>query len=148
MRGVTRVALFTAEQSAVDALAGGSGEALRAVCRQRWFHLAGLGLRAFGGRGNKLLELGQEGLASGLELDLLKVALAVEHAVGQGLLVGERAQHAMLNGILRDEINDCARARLVLAPGAGDALFQLGGVPRQIAVDDHAGVLDRKSTRL
>src|ERR1035438_3417985 len=94
MRGVTRVALVTAEQSAVDALLCGSREAARAVRRQRWFHLTGLGLRTFGRRGNKLLELGQEGLASGLELDLLKVALAVEHAVGQGLLVGERAQHA------------------------------------------------------
>src|ERR1035441_5236287 len=141
MRGITRVALFAAKQRAVDALLCGSSEAARAVRRQRWFQLAGLGLRAVGRRSNELLELGQKGLASGLELDLLKVAHAVEHAVGQGLLVGERAQHAMLDGILRYEIDDCDGARLVLAPGAGDALFQLGGVPGQVAVDDDAGVL-------
>src|ERR1035441_4838069 len=120
MRGITRVALFAAKQCAVDALLCGSSEAARAVRRQRWFHLAGLGLRAFGGRGNKLLELGQEGLASALKLDLLKIADAVQHAVSQGLLVGERAQHAMLDGIFRDEIDDCDRARLVLAPAPGD----------------------------
>ena len=32
--------------------------------------------------------------------------------------------------------------RLVLAPGAGDALFELGRVPGQVAVDDDAGVLE------
>ena len=31
---------------------------------------------------------------------------------------------------------------LVLAPGAGDALFESGGVPGQVAVDDDAGVLE------
>ena len=31
--------------------------------------------------------------------------------------------------------------RLVFAPGAGDALFEPRGVPRQVAVDDDAGVL-------
>src|SRR5512137_485598 len=114
MRGVIRVALFTAEQRAVDALAGGSGEAARAVCRQRWLRLARRGF--FGRLGNKLLELGQEGLASALELDLLEVADAVEHAVGKGLLVGERVEHAVLDSLLRDEIDDRDRARLVLAP--------------------------------
>src|ERR1035441_5247123 len=119
MRGVIRVALFTAEQVAVDAFLGRSGESARAIGRQRWLRLARLGLRAVGGLGNELLQLGQESLPSGLELDCRKVTDAVEHAVGQGLLVRERAQHAVLDGLLRDEIDDRDRARLVLAPGAG-----------------------------
>jgi hypothetical protein len=63
VRGVIRVALFTAEQGAVDAFLGGSGEAARAVRRKRRFHLARLGFWAFGRCGNKLLEFGQEGTA-------------------------------------------------------------------------------------
>ncbi len=47
----------------------------------------------------------------------------------------------MLDGALRDEIDDRNGAGLVLAPGTGNALFELGRIPRQIAIDDHAGVL-------
>ena len=72
---------------------------------------------------------------------------AVEHAVGQGLLVGERVQHAVLDGVLGDQVDDRDRAGLVLAPGAGDALFELGRVPGQVAVDDDAGVLEVQARR-
>jgi hypothetical protein len=61
MRRVIRIVLFAAEQSAVDALLGGSSEAARAVGRQRWFDLARLRLRAVNRRGNELAEFGQEG---------------------------------------------------------------------------------------
>ena len=33
-------------------------------------------------------------------------------------------------------------ARLVLAPGAGDALLEAGRVPRQVEVDHHVGRLE------
>jgi hypothetical protein len=100
VRGIIRVALFAAEQRAVDTFLGGSGEAARAVSRQRWFYLARLRLCAIGGLGNELVQLGQEGLPTRLELDLLEVAHAIEHAVGEGLLVGKRAQHAVFDGLL------------------------------------------------
>ncbi len=66
----------------------------------------------------------------------------VQHAVGQRLLVGQRLQHAMLDRVFRDEIDDGDGAGLMFAPGAGDALFELGRIPRQIAIHDHAGVLE------
>ncbi len=85
---------------------GGGGEAARAVGRQRRFDFARLRLRAVGRRSDELLEFGQEGLPAGLELDLLEVALAVEHAVGQGLFVRERVQHAVLDGVFRHQVDD------------------------------------------
>ena len=50
----------------------------------------------------------------------------------------------MLDGIFRNEMNDGDRPGLVLAPGAGDALFEPGRVPGEVAVDDDAGVLQVK----
>ena len=44
----------------------------------------------------------------------------------------------MLDRVLRDEVDDRHRARLMLAPGARDALLELGRVPRQVKVDDDA----------
>ena len=124
-------------------LLGGSGEAARAVSRQRRFHLARLGLSRLRRAGRRVgLSLARKACRPRLELDFLEVAHAVEHAVGEGLLVGERAEHAVLDGLLGDEIDDGDRAGLVFAPGAGDALLQLGGVPGQVAVDDDAGVLE------
>ena len=63
---------------------------------------------------------------------------AVEHAVGQRLLVPEQMQDAVLDRSFADEIDDGDRARLVLAPGAGDALLELRRIPRQIDIDDGA----------
>ena len=71
----------------------------------------------------------------------------VEHAVGQGLLVGEGLEHAVLDGVFGNEVDDGDRAGLVFAPGAGDALLQLGGVPGQVAIDDDAGVLKIQARR-
>ena len=51
----------------------------------------------------------------------------------------------MLDGVLGDEVDDGDGARLVLAPGTGDPLLELGGIPRQVAVDDDAGVLEIKA---
>ena len=45
------------------------------------------------------------------------------------------------------EVDDGDGFGLVLAPGAGDALFELGGIPRQVAIDHHAGGLQIQAGR-
>lgn len=47
----------------------------------------------------------------------------------------------MLNRVFGDQVNDADGFCLMLAPGARDALFQFGGIPREIAIDDDARVL-------
>jgi len=54
-----------------------------------------------------------------------EIALAVEHAVGQRLLVTEKVQNLVFDRIFADEIDDRHRTRLVLAPGTRDALLEL-----------------------
>ncbi len=78
------------------------------------------------------------GRPAGRHLERAEIALAVEHAVGQRLLVTEKVQNLVLDRIFADEIDDRHRARLVLAPGACDALFELRRVPRQVDVHDRA----------
>ena len=51
----------------------------------------------------------------------------------------------MLDGPLRNQVNHSDRPRLVFAPGACNALLQPSRVPRQIAINDHAGVLQVQS---
>ena len=70
-----------------------------------------------------MLELGQEGLASAAKLDFLEVAPQVKDAVGQGLFVGQRSEHAMLDGVFGNEVDDGHGSRLVLPPRACDPLF-------------------------
>ena len=41
-----------------------------------------------------------------------------------------------------DQVDDVTGRGLVLAPGAGDALLELGRIPRQIEIHDHAGGLE------
>lgn len=53
----------------------------------------------------------------------------------------------MLNGVFRDEIDDRDRPRLMFAPGSGDALLELRGIPRQVAIDDDIGVLKIQAGR-
>src|SRR5258707_1178047 len=65
------------------------------------------------------------GRPPGRHLERAEIALAVEHAVGQCLLVTEKMQNLVLDRIFTDEIDDRYRARLVLAPGTCDALFKL-----------------------
>lgn len=48
----------------------------------------------------------------------------------------------MLDRVLGDEVYPRDGAELILPPGAGDPLFELGGVPRQVAIDDDAGMLE------
>ena len=71
-----------------------------------------------------------------------QVAAQFQDTLRQRLFGGERAEHALFDGGFADEIDYRDRARLVFAPGAGNALFEFGWIPRQIAVDDHAGVLE------
>ncbi len=87
------------------------------------------------------MEPGEEGLAAAAQRNLLEIAAPIEHAVGQRLLVGQRLQHAVLHGLLGDKMDGGHGAGLVLAPGAGDARFELGRIRGQIAVHHHAGIL-------
>ena len=103
--------------------------------------LGGLGRRAAGEAGEGLQSLDQRLAARG-EGHLGEVPPAVEHAVGEPLLVGEEGDHPVLDGALAHQGEDADGARLVLAPGAGDALLQAGRVPREIEVDHHVGRLE------
>ena len=80
-------------------------------------------------------------------LSVVEIALAVEHAVGQRLLLTEQMQDLVLDRILADEIDHRDRARLVLAPGARDALLELGRVPRQVDVHHRARDLQVEARR-
>jgi hypothetical protein len=51
----------------------------------------------------------------------------------------------VLDGLLGDEVDNGDRAELTFAPSAGDALLELGGVPREVAVDDDTGILEVES---
>src|SRR5260221_22335 len=144
---VVRVALFAPEQRGVNPLVRGGGEATRTIGGERWFGGAGLCFWIDGCRRDKLLEFREEGLASAPKLDLAELANPIQHAIGQGLFVGKRFEHALLDGFLRNEVDHRDRAGLVLAPGAGDALFEFRRVPGQIAVDDDTGVLQVQSGR-
>src|SRR5437588_11736813 len=62
-------------------------------------------------------------------LERAKVALPVEHAIGERLLVTEKMQDLMLDRILANEMHDRHRTRLILAPGPRDALLELGRIP-------------------
>ena len=90
------------------------------------------------GRLHQRLHALDHGAAPRRHLERGEIALAVEHAVGQRLLGAEQMHHAVLDRILADEIDDRHAARLVLAPGACDALLELGRVPRQVDVHDRA----------
>lgn len=92
--------------------------------------------------GHDLGEAFEECLAAALELNGAELADAVEHASGQFHLLGKRGEHSVFDGIFGDEVDDRDRADLVFAPRAGDALFQLGGIPREVAIDDDAGILE------
>jgi hypothetical protein len=63
------------------------------------------------------------GRPTGRHLERTEIALAIEHAVGQRLLVTKKMQNLVLDRILAHEIDDCHRTGLVLSPGARDALF-------------------------
>ena len=60
------------------------------------------------------------------------IAMAVQHAVGEGLLGVQQVQDRMLDGVFSDQIDHAHRAALIFAPGASDALLQLGGIPGQV----------------
>ena len=88
-----------------------------------------------------MLELGQERLPATAELDLAEIAFAVQHTVSQRLLVRESLEHALFNRVAGDQVDHRHRAGLMFAPGAGNPLFEFRRVPRQVAVDDDAGIL-------
>ena len=82
-----------------------------------------------------------EGLAAALEIDAVEVAAQIQHAVGESLFHRERLEHAVLDGFLGDEIDHGDGTLLMLPPGTRNALLEFRGVPRQVAIDDHAGIL-------
>ena len=63
------------------------------------------------------------------------------------LFHGQRFEHPVFDGVFGNQIDDRDGLGLVFAPGAGDALFQLGRIPGQVAIDHHAGVLQIKPGR-
>lgn len=70
-----------------------------------------------------------ESAAPGRHFQRRNVAGAVEHAIGQGLLLTDEVKNAVLDAAFRDEIDDRYGAALVLAPSSGDALFELRRIP-------------------
>ena len=91
-----------------------------------------------------MLEPLEKRVAAGFEFDIGKVG-AVEDAFGETGLCGEGAEHGVLDGVFGDEVDDGDGAELAFAPRAGDALLELGGIPRQVTIDDDAGVLEIES---
>ena len=94
-----------------------------------------------------MLQAREKGLATAFQFNVVQVPLQIEHAFGKRALVGKSFQHLVFKGVLGNKVDDRNGARLELAPGAGDALLQFGGVPGQIAIDDHAGVLQIQAGR-
>ena len=64
---------------------------------------------------------------------------------GEGFFGGLVVGFGFFGEIGGDEIDDGDRATLMFPPSAGDALFKAGGIPRQVAIDDDAGVLKIES---
>lgn len=67
-----------------------------------------------------------------------EIAGPVEHAISERLLLAEQMKDVVLNGAFGDEIDNGDRTGLVFASGSCDALFELGGIPGQIDVNDGA----------
>ncbi len=101
----------------------------------------GLGRRGAGETREDLQPLDQRPAARG-EGHLGEVPPAVEDAVGEHLLAVEEGDHPVLEGVLGHQVEDADGARLVLAPGTGDALLQAGRVPGEVEVDHHVGRLE------
>src|SRR5262249_45645665 len=76
-----------------------------------------------------------KGGAPGRYFQRLQVALAVQDAVRQRLLVPDQMQNVVFDASLGDQVDDRDGAKLVLAPCATNALFKAGRIPRQIEVD-------------
>ena len=83
-----------------------------------------------------------EALTPSRHLEGPGVAGRFEHPVAERLFVCQKTEHPLLDRAFADEVEHGDGVVLVFAPGAGDALFQARGVPRLVAVDDHAGVLE------
>src|SRR6266576_1265516 len=124
MGSLVRVTLFTTHERAIDALLGGGGESARTVCGERWFRGDNFDFCASRPSDDQLLQFGQESLPAAAELNPVEIADSVENAVSERLLVRERFEHALFDGIFGDQIDHRDRAGLVLALGAGDALFE------------------------
>src|SRR6266446_4949772 len=116
MRSFVRVALLTSDQCAIDALLRGGGESARAIRRERWFRWDNFAFCTSGWSGDQLLKFGQESLPAASEFDSVEVADSVENAIGKRLLVRERFEHALFDGIFGDQIDHRDGASLVLAP--------------------------------
>ncbi|HVU35346.1 MAG TPA: hypothetical protein VHE61_18055 [Opitutaceae bacterium] len=92
--------------------------------------------------GKRLFEALEKTLPARPQRHFGEISPQVEHAVREGALRIERSEHPLLNRVFGDEIQHRDGVLLVLSPGARDALLEFGGIPRQVAVDHDAGVLE------
>ena len=102
----------------------------------------GLGLGRSAGEAREALQPLDQGFAARGEGHLGEVPAAVDYAIGEPLLALEEGDHPVLDGALGHQIDNTDGTRLVLAPGAGDALLQPGRVPGEVEVDHHVGRLE------
>ena len=70
-----------------------------------------------------------------------EVTAVIQDAVCELALGRQRREHLVLDGAFADQVHHVHAARLMLAPGARDALLEPCRVPRQIQVDDDARCL-------
>ena len=80
-----------------------------------------------------------------LEFDRAGSLLRAKDAGKNVLLGSQRVQHAFLDGVFGDQVDDLHRGELAVTVGAGNTLFEHGGIPGQVEVDDQAGSLQVQS---
>ena len=109
-----RVLFLAADEGCAQPFLGTQGERLGPVRR----HGGGGRRDPRPTNADELVQAFQEGLFATAEGDQVEVALEIQHALGECLLVGERPEHAMLDGAFGDQMDDGHGPRLVFAPGA------------------------------
>jgi hypothetical protein len=107
---------------------------LRAICRHARLS-------------RQLFEFFEEHLAPALQFDFAQITSRIQHAIRKRLLVFQCLDHSMLDCILGDQIDYCHCPCLMFAPRSRNALFEPGWIPRQIAINHHARVLQIQSRR-
>ena len=78
----------------------------------------------------------QEALSHIRKLDRGRRFLSAKTAGENIFLGGEGVEHVLFDGVFGDEVNNLHRRWLSVTMGAGDALFEHGGIPREVKVDD------------
>ena len=94
-----------------------------------------------GGLFEQVAEFLQQALTHVLEAHGGRGVIGAENAGKDVFLGSQGIEHAFLDRIFGNQVDDLHRGWLAMTVGAGDALFKNGGVPRQVKVDDQAGGL-------